>query len=227
MEISKQDLIKIVERASTITERLGSGFLPDKAQANERRINYLLKRWCQAVAQGNEEKFTKRLTWDGLDINTVRRGLGTVCLAAHQPLPTWVETLKLVMQAAAVSLELLEIGDSGAHRYLNPEEPIAFQEFCLPFIKVAQQKLIVKAGSSYSLLTEVAHARLERHLLWRLSYICSQTLKLEFSIFGAFKQSTFTHLLASSSSSSDKKRYQAFIKQMLEGGLLAFFQEYG
>jgi type 2 lantibiotic biosynthesis protein LanM len=226
MEIYKQDLIKIVERASTITERLGSGFFTDEAQTNEHRINYLLERWCQIVAQGNEEKFTKRLTWDGLDINIIRRGLGTVRLAAHQPLPTWVKTLKLVMQAAAVSLELFEIGDSGAHRYLNHEEPIAFQEFCLPFIKVAQQKLIVQAGSSYSLLTEVAHASLERHLLRRLSYICSKTLKIEFSIFGAFKQSTFTHLLAPPSSSPDIKRYQAFIKQMLQGGLLAFFQEY-
>lgn len=227
MEIFKQDLIEIVERACTITERLSAGFLPNEVQADERLINSRLEKWCQVVAQGNQEKFTKRLAWDGLDINTVRRALGAVHLADRQPLPSWVETLKSIMQAtAAVSLESLEIGDSIKQRYLDSEEPIPFEEVYLPFIQVARQKLVAQAGSSYSLLSEATHASLERRLLWRLSNICFQTLELEFSIFRKFKQSAFTRLLAPSSFTPAKKQYQAFIKQMLAGGLWAFFQEY-
>lgn len=227
MEISKQDLIQIVERASTISERLSAGFLPDEAQVDERLINSRLEKWCQVVAQGNQEKFAKRLAWDGLDINTVRRALGVVHLPDRQPLPSWVETLKSAMLAAdAVSLKSLKIGDSRKQRYLDSEEPIPFEEVYLPFIQVARQKLVAQAGSSYSLLSDAAHATLERRLLWRLSNICFQTLELEFSIFREFKQSAFTRLLAPPSFTPAKRQYQAFIKQMLAGGLLAFFQEY-
>jgi len=48
----------------------------------------------QVVAKGNHQKFGKRLAWNGLDINTVRRILGNVSLADEQGLPSWLETLK-------------------------------------------------------------------------------------------------------------------------------------
>ena len=101
MELSQKNLAQIVDRSSTITERLGVGFLPDETQLDQRLSNSRLEKWCQVAAQGNQETFAKRLAWDGFNANTIRRALGAVLISHNQPLPSWAETLKTVMQAAA------------------------------------------------------------------------------------------------------------------------------
>ncbi|MDB9405990.1 type 2 lanthipeptide synthetase LanM family protein [Microcystis aeruginosa CS-1036] len=227
MELSQKDLVQIVDRSSTITERLGVGFLPDETQLDQRLSNSRLEKWCQVVAQGNQETFAKRLAWDGLDVNTICRALGSVRLSYNQPLPSWAKTLKTVMQAAnEISASELKGLDLEEYRYLDPKEPIPFEEIYLPFITVAQKKLIFLADSCYSLLSEEAHAILERCLLRRLSEVGAQTLELEFSIFRAINQSHLTRRLTQALSIPSREKYQAFIKQMLTGGLLAFFKEY-
>jgi hypothetical protein len=64
MKVSQQDLLKIVEQASTLSERLGNCFVPDKAGDNDKLTMPRLKTWCQVVTQGNPEKLAKRLVWD-------------------------------------------------------------------------------------------------------------------------------------------------------------------
>lgn len=102
MEVSRQDLLNIVEQASTLSERLGVGgspshrhhFIRDEAKVNEKQIISRLEAWCQIVAQGNPEKFAKRLAWDGMDFSTIVSVLGAVRLADAQQLPIWAETLR-------------------------------------------------------------------------------------------------------------------------------------
>ncbi len=224
MEVSRQVLIEIVCKASTITERLGTEFLCNEVQENDVSVNSRIEKWCNNVAQGNIEKFEKRLAWDGLDLRTVRRALTTVIFTENQPLPTWGKILEDVLKTS--TLVSLENGDSGEYRFLDPQAPIPFEEVFVPFLKVARQKLIAQSGSSYNLLSESAHATLERSLLERLFHIGSQTLELKFSIFRTFKQPLSARLLSSFQGSFAKDQYKAFVKDILSGKLLSFFQEY-
>ncbi|NMG07797.1 type 2 lantipeptide synthetase LanM [Brasilonema sp. UFV-L1] len=227
MSTNKKYFIKVVEKASTIAERLSSGFVFNEAQQNDGITNSKVEEWCQVVAQGNKEQLEKRLALDGLDLSKVRRVLDSVSITDKQHLPIWVKTLHEVIQATAlVSLERLEEGTFQKHGFLNSQKPIPFEEIFLPFIHVAKQRLIARTGSSYHLLLEESHALLERDLLRQLSYICSQSLYLEFSIFRNFTQHTLVGMLGQLSGSHSRQLYKKFIKDMLEGGLLSFFQEY-
>jgi type 2 lantibiotic biosynthesis protein LanM len=220
MKVSQQDLIEIVERASTIAERLSDRFILNPEQIHHKSINSRIEKWCRAVAKGNQEKFVKRLAWDELDVETISQILGSVRLANEQKLPSWTETLREIL------LSDLETGDAISDRCLNSEDPIPFEEIFLLFVRVARQKLIAQTDTSYQLLSEEAHTSLERSLLRHLASICAQCLQLEFSAFRALKQSSLSRLLGQLQSSVSNEQYQDFVKRLTTGGLLPFFQKY-
>jgi len=228
MEFSKEELVKIIERSSTIGERLGTGFLLDNASDYDDIINSKLQKWCQVAAKGDQDKFQKRLEWDGLTLSTVRRALGSVRLTNNQNLPPWVETLKEGIKAAAlISIETLEKGATEEYPCLDSHNPIPFEELFLPFINVARCKLITQVGDSYHCLSTKAQTNLVRGLLGAMAGLCSQTMEVKFSAFRASRQSSLFRLLAQSQNNHSRNQYNAFIKLMLkEGGLLSFFQEY-
>jgi len=227
MQFSHEELIKIVCRSSTIAERLGSGFLSNEAQENDPIVDSRLEQWCQLVADGNRKTLEKRLAWDGLDLSRVCRALGSVRMNDNQYLPAWAETLNEGIKATAlISGETLEKGDLEENRFVDTQEPLPFEEAFFPFVYVARQKLIASANSSYHLLSKEAHANLERSLLRWLAFISSRSMELEFSVFRAGKQATLARLLGQSPGSSFREQYREFIKGMLSGGLLSFFQEY-
>jgi type 2 lantibiotic biosynthesis protein LanM len=228
MQFSKKNLVEIVEKASTATERLEDRFIFCEDQQSDDIVNSMIQRWCQIIAQGNWENFEKRLTWDKLDLNTVRRMIGSVRLNDEWQLPTWTETLNEVMQTATSEpIEILQNGITGRkERFLNIQKPVPFEEILSPFICVAKQKLIAQASSSYYLLSEDAHASLERSLLGRLAHLCSPTMELEFSLFRVCNQSSVAHLLSQSSGISSHEQYRNFIKRMRGGEILSFFQKY-
>ena len=220
-------MIEIVEQASTITERLGARFVLDEEQENDSIVNSRIEQWCQVAAQGNWEKFAQRLAWDGLDLSTVRRAVGSVRMSDEHDLPAWAQTLNECLKATAtVTLETLEKGTPGKNRFLAPQSQLPFEEVLLPFIYVARQNLIAFAGSHYDLLSDKAHASLERGLLRWLSNLCSPSMELEFSVFRASRQSTLARLQEKLSSADSRKHYRDFIQVLLAGGLLEFFREY-
>ncbi|MBD2243784.1 type 2 lanthipeptide synthetase LanM family protein [Nostoc sp. FACHB-888] len=222
-KFSTQDLIKIVEKASTIPERLSAGFVANESEADEHLINSRSQKWCQVVAKGNQQKFEKRLDWDGLDISTVRRALGSVSLADQRYLPSWVETLREAMQAADWDSNQ---NDLEQRQYLNPQKPLPFEEVLLPFVDVASKRLVERAGSSYQLLSKAAHTQLERSLLKQLTGLCVSPLDLEFSIFRSFNDSPLIRAIAQLQDNFSRQQYTKFVKNLLNDGLLSFFQEY-
>ena len=90
--VSERDLARIVERASTVAERLGDRFEPADSD-DTTLVDARLEAWCQAVAKGDWDRFRLRLAWDGLDLKTVRRALGRVRLRKGATLPEWSEFL--------------------------------------------------------------------------------------------------------------------------------------
>lgn len=220
MEVSQQDLIEIVEKASTLTERLGKRFIPDEENVNSQLISSRWQAWCQGAAKGNLEKFAKRLVWDSVDSSAVSTLLGEVRLAEPKNLPIWTEILREVLNTD------WEIAYVSTCRCLDTEKPIPFEELYLSFIYVARQKLIVQVGFSWQLLSEAVQIRMERQLLVQLASLCAQSLELEFSLFKALKQSTFTLLQGQQQDLGSNQQYQIFINDQKTSKLLSFFQKY-
>lgn len=230
MNLTATDLAKIVEKASFLSERLNpEHFVIDVAHSNEEEIKHRLARWCQVIAQGNWKKFQERLQYDELNINTVRSLLGSVQLAKKQPFPDWVETLQQVMQTA--------VGFTCANQFFlptDPAKPLPFEDILLPVIILARQKLLSRLespqlSSEYlplSILSEAAYCSLERSLMEQLTDICAKTLYFEFSQVRPLGYSLVNLLLQETETSNNRTYYNNFVNQLLQDGLLAFFQKY-
>jgi type 2 lantibiotic biosynthesis protein LanM len=218
------DLItSIVGKAITLSERLGDRMMLPREQLNEEQIEKHLAFWCQVVAKGDSSKFEKRLAWDGWELRTIRPFLGDVDNNELQALPSWAKTLEQVLQVAKTTTpEQL----FAPQPYLNPEEPVAFEHFYLPCLQVAHLKLKNLVGAHSQLLAESAQVALERSLLRRLTSIASWTLLEEFTRFRSSGNSLRDFLLLNLRGHSRQEKYQAFIKNLFEDGLVSFFQEY-
>ncbi|MEH1847364.1 MAG: type 2 lanthipeptide synthetase LanM [Nostoc sp.] len=227
MEYYKQDLVHIVEKASTIPDRLAGGFVSVEEYQNEDLVDSRLKKWCRVVAQDDWRTFEKRLCWGEFNVNLLHCMLGNVRLADDCNLPTWVSLLSQALKATAFStLAISEPNVLVDSHILDPQEPIPFQEVFVSFIDIAKTRLQAQAGLSYSLLSATAHGILERALLQSLAHLYGQSMILEFSIFRVQRQSAFSRLLEESLKEHSRDQYNAFIKHMLEGELLVFFREY-
>ena len=234
MTMTKSDIAQIVAFASSLYERLSNGlFGVDADQMSEQQAtDERIAHWCQVVAQGNWEKFQKRLLCDGLDIYEVRHALGSVRLAEVCPLPSWAKTLSEIIQTGTDFS--LHPDATNFDKLLIPENPLPFEDVLLPAILVARQKLLTSLGcgslSSDHLLLELlsfaAYLSLEHSLLQQLVNLCTKTLELEFSRFRPLGHSLFNLLVKEPTSSKSKAHYNAFVQKLLQDGLLAFFQKY-
>lgn len=227
MQITQEDLIKIVEQASTISERLGIAFLPSQTQTDDSVIDSRIDYWCQTVAQGNQVQFEKRLAWDGLNLGTIRQVLGSVHLADPQDLPAWAETFRVVLECTSLDSALALDKNLLEKRYpLDAKQPLPFEELFLQFIDIARQKLMAQAGSTYFLLSAECHATLERSLLQSLTLLCSKAMGDDFLVFRLYEQPFLTRQIGQLEGSDSTVQYDKFIRKRLAGELLNFFQEY-
>ncbi|TMC15526.1 MAG: type 2 lantipeptide synthetase LanM [Chloroflexi bacterium] len=226
---SQQGLLAIVAAASPIEERLVKGFLPFDVQTNEMTVKARLEAWCQAVAGGDWEQFRRRLAWESLDEDMVRRVLGMVRVPEGLPLPRWAETLnEAVCQVAHLPVDEAGASQADADRlsFLDAKKLFPFEEVLVPFVLLARRRCVVQAGKAYHLLCEQAHVSLQRSLLQTLTGYAGQALYFEFSIERALAQSPLERLLELAQQEDDRTRYQHFVERIRQDGLAAFFQEY-
>ncbi|MEB3342866.1 type 2 lanthipeptide synthetase LanM family protein [Okeania sp.] len=217
-------LIEIIEKSSTITERLSDKFITDASEENSQIICSKTYQWCEVATQGNWANFKVHLANYGLDEKTAYRAFCSVHLDNSNYLPEWAiildEYLKIIN---LLKLNTLGTEDTKSNSFLYDQEPIPFQEVLLPLIGIAKQKLISRLECRYDLLNNQAHVSLERNLLKRLSELCLPSMQLEFSVFRACQQSSVvTRVLNESTKHSC---YQNFIHKLLKGHLLVLLQE--
>jgi type 2 lantibiotic biosynthesis protein LanM len=228
--VTQSDISQIVSQASFLFERLSDEHIQENfTQVNEQQANTRLAHWCKVVAQGNWEKFQKRLKWNGWNIERVHQVLGTVPVLDSQALPNWANTLTEIVQTVS-EFSLKNISPSP----LNPENPHPFEDVLLPLISVARQKLLKRLGSSslspdhlpLKLLNEPAYLSLEDALLQKLSNITAKTLDFEFSHSRPLGQNLLKLVIKKTKETSSKDQYTAFVQKILSDGLLAFFRQY-
>ncbi|MEH2323611.1 MAG: type 2 lanthipeptide synthetase LanM family protein [Nostoc sp.] len=220
MEFSHEQLVEIVEKASTLIERFSSQFSVNDPSQFDSSINSKIEKWCEYAAKGNYQQFEKRLAWDGLTWETVYSAMSDAHLVDKLNLPAWTDVLNQSVKAAIASKQQ-------TYGCLSPKEPIAFEELFLPFVYVARQKLVVQTGNNYHLISELAQAKLERALLSSLAHLSAHPTELKFSSFRAARESAFAYVIRQSQNIVSRVHYEAFINTMLnEDGLIDFYQEY-
>ncbi|NEO41872.1 MAG: type 2 lantipeptide synthetase LanM [Moorea sp. SIOASIH] len=181
-------------------------------------IEERLNTWSKLL--GGEQQLKQRLQWDGLDLTTVRNLLGTAEFREDYTLPTWAETLKELIETSAASWLTLEGEDNSP---LDSQNPLPFEDFYLPFIRVGRSKLSTRlsANSPEALLSQEAYAALERSLLQQLVNLGTETLLFEFNTFRK------AHPPANQTTPQESRIiYNTFLKNLLKDGGLAFFNRY-
>jgi type 2 lantibiotic biosynthesis protein LanM len=107
--------------------------------------------------------------------------------------------------------------------FLDPEEPLPFEEVVAPFVHHARQRCAAQAGAAYQLLSDQARLSLERQLLQSLSAYAAQTLYVVFSVERAQR-----HTLPEKAQAPTPSRtfYDNFVRRMHQGQLLTLFHAY-
>jgi type 2 lantibiotic biosynthesis protein LanM len=221
MKFSKEEMRRIVERSSTLQERLDGAFEPDTMQVDSLKNSERWEKWRAIVAgEDDDDLLPKRLEWDKIDPEAARSLLGAVRLAEEHPLPEWTVRLSEVMAAAALEA-------SGPCRFLSSDSPIPFEEILVPFVDVAAERLALQAGRAMSQMSEQAYFSLKRSLLLRLALVCFSALDVEFSVFRVKRQQlALTSSIQLLSEEGSTELYAAFVRKIAQGGLKRFFLEY-
>lgn len=226
---SQGDLVAIAARASFLHERLHAS---GTAHADAGEVGRRLERWSQAVGRGDPDTFKKRLTWDGLDQETVAARLGPPRLAGGGKLPGWTGTLAAIMRAAPAFGAAVPKSETWP---VDPQDPVPFEELLLPAIRVARERLLARCGSGglgdedrlpLSVLTAHAYRALERGLLQRLARIGAKAFHHELSRTRPFGASLVLGLLGPEDGESGRAVYEAFVARLLGDGLRGFFSAY-
>jgi type 2 lantibiotic biosynthesis protein LanM len=226
MKISSEYLRQIVEKASSLSEIINDlpfGFMEN----NINNINLNIENWCETIADGDWEIFSRRLAWDNLDIKKIKNNRRAEIKNIN--IPSWAETFRECMEASAefsLSEIQLETYKLNKNNFSNEQTAFPFEDIFLPFVSVARKKLMTEVGQNYCLISDKAHNSLECSLLGWLCFLSSIPLELEFSAFRYCQQPTIPRLLKKSLISNSKREYEHFIKNMLAGKMLVFFQEY-
>jgi type 2 lantibiotic biosynthesis protein LanM len=230
MTVSRLDIEQIVKKAIFISEYFDhQQFQVDFGPVNEQQASQRLEQWCKVIAQGNWEKFQKRLEWNGWDIEQVRQTFGRIPVLDSQTLPSWATTLTEIIQTIS------EITSNKISPSLSaPENPLPFEDILLPLIVVARRKLLNRwnllslspEDLSLKLLSEPAYLKLENALLKRLFNITGSALDFEFSKTRTVGENLLNLVLNTTEGTSSKVKYNAFVNKLLSDGLLGFFQNY-
>uniref|UniRef100_B8HL08 Lanthionine synthetase C family protein n=1 Tax=Cyanothece sp. (strain PCC 7425 / ATCC 29141) TaxID=395961 RepID=B8HL08_CYAP4 len=193
----------------------------------------LLDRWCRVVAERNWEIFTKRLQWQGWDLDKVQSYPAATKPGQQRSTPDWLATLRQIMETAAVMVQEQSISTFAPESCLSPEHPTPFAEVFLPCLQVARQQLLQQVAattppedeSPLTLLSNQAYLNLERGLLSELVNLWTRPLIHEFNLVRPFNQNSLSSSILPVQPSS-RVYYQQFINQVLEHGFADWFQKY-
>lgn len=233
MTLDDDALRRIVCRAATLEERLHAPFVPAPPRTDDERerAQARIARWQQGSAIGDDALFARRLAWDGLDAERALAVANGVRLADGAGLPTWTEVLRRGVARATELAPLSRAEIAQRCAFLKADEPCAFEQVLAPFVEIASERLTAEAPDLDALVTPAALADMQRHLLQWLCAAGAETLGLEFSLArslapvgSGFQVYWFGH--ADGGGAPGSERYDAFVRELLGGGLARVVEEF-
>lgn len=233
--ISTESIPEIVEQSAFLEERLGGDFLPETRAEDSEEVEKRMAAWRKNCAKGDQTVFSKRLQWDDLDVGRAR-GLVGRARRANPELPQWARVLGPMIESSRGPWDEMK-NDLAS---IRGEQPVAFEEFLYPFLRLARENLREESGAAYSLLSEAAHRQWEWSLLLSLEAIAAATLDSEFTLFrnvpGNSPRDSGPALSAWAETEDPKPQvaqptpsrqfYEPFLRSLEGDGLIRLFREY-
>ena len=227
---SPLDAVRRIQRnALSVDEVLGTPAThgttstPDSAPVAE-AADEALKFWCHAFSRGDRGAFGRRLSWDGLTEQEVKRAFASVLQdpeAAEEALEPWAARLAAVFELVGADHGLPSSGDTTG---LGSGSAIPFVGVWQPFLSHARSELCSVAGEYLPSLDPTAVADLETHLLWQLSEVGAPALAANFERFR-----TATALDGAPGGKTvhpGRELYNAFVQRLMTGGLIELLERY-
>lgn len=228
MRLSDDQLAAIVQKATPVWHRVRLAGPPGRKSDVRLAATARLKRWCDLVADGNQESFERRLAWDNLTVEMLHDVLSGEWTNRGLGIPRWATLVQKAVNSIPDGASFQLIRESPLTRAcINANTPLPFEEVFVPFVDVATNALIGVVPDLSAILSESALADLQFFLLESLAAIAGQTLELEFSLFRRCNESRLNRLLRLHDSVNTTTQYENFVEQMLNGGLIRFLCEYG
>ncbi len=187
--LTGDELQCIAAQASSLWERMGHPEAFGSPEVPSRKVQSRLKQWREVVAEGDAERFRKRLSFDALDEEDLKRFMGDIGGPGVFGLSPWTAVLSEVLLETESCGQVL----SGPMLYagfpfLEKDSPVPFEELLLPFIAVAEKRIGSATAGGYASLPAKVRACMERSLLQNVSRICSRVLEVEFRTYSACRQ---------------------------------------
>lgn len=215
MTLTDAEREHLAARARTLRERLSNPPEdPDETVDAERWMD----KWCEHLADGDEELFAERLEVAGYSAAECRRRLSRGGWPRETPLPDWVDRVDDVLGYVDE-----EVPDD------PPTDPMGADEQPFAHLLVAVVEYAAEQVDWSALpdaISDPAADALERHLLQRLSRIARHPLFIEFKTFLAERDRELA--LADDPAVPDPpaRHYEAFVGDLLAGGLTDVLVEY-
>jgi type 2 lantibiotic biosynthesis protein LanM len=225
MYLTEPELAQLAANASTLHERMSGEFTA--VATPDDLLQQRISRWFQNAAGGDEEKFQRRLAWDGIFPQDLLGLIGEVQLDSLAKLPAWVSTLdNSLLYFSAFSRKKFDSKQIlNTALVLLPDAPLPFEDILYPMVCYAWERLVAQIDLKSTRLSEQAQADLARQLMWRLSRICTTPLMGELawlrtqnnplSLFASKRNRTGSSVL-----------YQQLVREMFAGKLKTFLMEY-
>jgi type 2 lantibiotic biosynthesis protein LanM len=205
-------IVEIVERASTLRERL-SAYPRTEADSGRRRDDSLIVAWRAAAAKGDTDAFARRLALDGLDSRVVERAVDPVRMAPGSSLPEWALLLERYLGALADATAEAMPGD----------EKVPFVEILAPLVDAAEHELYAAAKGALEGVSSGAWRGLRAALLQRLATLFAPILYERFENYRSVGEAHRSHDLDGAVES--RTTYREFVQWMIAGGMLRLLHD--
>ncbi|NEO97894.1 MAG: type 2 lantipeptide synthetase LanM [Symploca sp. SIO2E9] len=216
------DLSQIVSQAIFISEQIKYSVNNNLGlqKVNQELASQRINNWTKAV--GSKENLQKRLEWDQLNFDVLCNLLGNVEGVKNYSLPFWGEIIKDILQ---MDLSLLTTLNSEHNLPIDPNNPLAFEDFYSPFILFSRSQLYSNFSEHLiqELISEEAYYSLERKLLQQLVNLGESTLLFEFD---KFRNNKICNSESTVTETSNKVLYKTFIETLLQDQGFSFFKQY-
>lgn len=235
----REAIATIVNRSAMLQERLAEARRRDDLSTGEgeqtQKARDRLSRILDEVTDGEEG--LQRL----LSILEANREEFLWALEPNREVETvdtgWVSTFEAIREEARSSApEIVEASGAVPERFIDRENPSPFEEFFIPFVRIARQLASEKIEGEIERIDASVRAKFERKLLLELRKLGAIPLHVRFSSFrsvqklkGAFPAPAGDgqdELGANGVSEGGRYLYNRFIADYLTDEFLPFFEEY-
>lgn len=203
-------------RTATIDERVS--LRNENIRQNSAFVSDRIAAWLSRASDGEEALFFERLAADGLDHKSAESIVDDGGLANDTPVPYWLDDITWIMEALHRRSSPARNSD-----LLDPQDRLPFEDLFVSLVFEASSRANLHNNS---LLETQAMVCIQRLLLRRLSISAARPLFECFTLFNTFGPMINPDEQPQSAENCfNTARYDAFVKNLQEGGFLAVLEQ--